>query len=700
MAKSKIYDATLRLVDKFSEPLKTVDKHLSGFKEHYKRVGQSLWHTGKNIKGLGEVLTKNVTAPILAIGALSTKAWHDVDDALDTIVTKTGATGDAMKGFEDSFKKVSKNVPVDMQKVGDAIGEVNTQFGLTGKELEDASEYMIKFADINGQDVSQASIQAKQAMSAYGLEGDKLTQVLDAVTKTAQDTGQGTDKLFDIVTRGAPQIKSLGLEFEQATALLGNFEQSGIDSSKAMSYMSKAQVTFAKDGKDLSKGLTDLQKELNSATSDADKLSLASKYFGTKGATFMLDAIERGALNFEDFADASKLASGAVGKTFEEALDPIDKLQQLINNAKLVGYDLFEATSDIWAPILDNVIDKIQRLTDWFGGLSDEQKQNIVKWAGIIASVGPILVVFGNLIMLGGKLNFKLFDLSDAVGKVGGMLKFIKGPGFIAIGVLMAIIAVAVLLIKNWDKIRDKAEQIFPGIGKTISNIFKNIKIIGGAVLKELGQMIVEFKGVWVNVWSALSPITEVVVGVIKAVIKGLIGALDGIIEFFAGVFTGNWRKALKGFVNVFKSILGIIPNVAKSLMNGVISFINKGISGLNKIQIPEWVPGIGGKGIKIPLIPQLAQGTDFWKGGIVQIHERGGEIVDLPRGSRVLPHDKSVKEAYKMGKTDNSSNVTITIPKLADQIIVRKKADIDKIMNSLANELKIAKLNRIGGNA
>lgn len=131
--------------------------------------------------------------------------------------------------------------------------------------------------------------------------------------------------------------------------------------------------------------------------------------------------------------------------------------------------------------------------------------------------------------------------------------------------------------------------------------------------------------------------------------------------------------------------------------MNGVISFINRGIGGLNKIQVPDWVPLAGGKGINIPLIPQLAKGTNFWKGGLVQVHERGGEIVDLPRGSRVMPHDKSVAEAYKMGNTKNN-NVTITIPKIADQVVVRENADIDRIVNGIANKLKIAKQNRIGG--
>lgn len=697
MAKSRIYDATLRLVDKFSKPLETMDRHLSKFEKHYKQTGKSLWATGKSMEGLGKTMTKGVTAPIVAIGALSTKAWKEVDEALDTIATKTGATGKDMKAFEETFKNLANKVPADLQEIGDAVGEVNTQFGLTGKALEDASENIIKFAKINGQDISQASIQAKQAMSALGVEGKDLDKVLDAVTKTAQDTGQGTDKLFDALVRGAPQLKSLKLDFAQATALMGNLEKSGIDTGKTMSYMSKAQVAFAKDGKGLSEGLKDLQKQLDGAGSDTEKLNIASKYFGTKGATFMLDAINRGALDFKSFANAAELAKGSVSATFDETLDPIDNFKKLINGLKMAGADLFNASAGIWGPLLEKAIGKVQQLTNWFAGLSDKQKQNIVKWLGMAAAMGPMLVGFGKVFKLAGKVNFKLFDFAKAVGKAGGITKWFGGTGIgkmvggfaklskfagkgaLSIGkfviglgpvgwAIMAVVAAIVLLIVNWKKIKPVVTKVI----NEVVNKFNHFKEVAG------------------NVFSHI-------IEVIKGFIEGAKTLFKSIISFITGTFLGAWNSAWNGVVGAFRTIFSGVKTLVKSVMNGVISFINRGIGGLNKIQVPDWVPLAGGKGINIPLIPQLAKGTNFWKGGLVQVHERGGEIVDLPRGSRVMPHDKSVAEAYKMGNTKNN-NVTITIPKIAYQVVVRENADIDRIVNGIANKLKIAKQNRIGG--
>src|SRR5690606_38837 len=142
---------------------------------------------------------------------------------------------------------------------------------------EDAAAQAIKFSAINGQDVSKAAIDARRAIEAFQLETKDLGMVLDAVTKTAQDTGQSTEVLFDRVTKGAPQLKDLNLDFAQSVALMGSLEQAGVDSSKALSHLSRAQVNAAKDGKDLTTGLAELIQHIGEAGSQAEALTIATE---------------------------------------------------------------------------------------------------------------------------------------------------------------------------------------------------------------------------------------------------------------------------------------------------------------------------------------------------------------------------------------------------------------------------------------
>lgn len=167
-----------------------------------------------------------------------------------------------------------------------------------------------------------------------------------------------------------------------------------------------------------------------------------------------------------------------------------------------------------------------------------------------------------------------------------------------------------------------------------------------------------------------------------------------GLVDFIVVVFTGNWKQAWQGVKDIFSGIFEGIAGVCRSVMNTIIGFINGGIRGLNKLTNIKLPGFLGGKqiGFSIPEIPMLYKGTDNWQGGTAMIHDRGAEIVDLPRGSRVYPHDESIKKAFNDGAR---SNTGVNIAKLADTIIVREDADIDRIANALYNKMKKYAFNR-----
>jgi phage-related protein len=197
-------------------------------------------------------------------------------------------------------------------------------------------------------------------------------------------------------------------------------------------------------------------------------------------------------------------------------------------------------------------------------------------------------------------------------------------------------------------------------------------------------------------VWTAVTGVLSAAVDMMGGIINGLLETFDGIITFVNGVFSGNWRQAWEGVKQIFNGIFDTIGSVCKGVMNSIVSVINGAINGINRIHvsIPDWVPEVGGKsfGVHIPTLPKLEVGTPSWVGGLALMHEKGGEIVDLPRGSRVYPHDESVRRAYNDGR--RSGGVSVSIPKLADQIVIREDADIDRLTSALTNKLTVALAN------
>lgn len=592
-------------LEQTNEALKEQGKMSDETAEKLKKIED----TGEKIKGVGEKMTVGVTAPIVAAGAAGLAAFGEVDEALDTIITKTGATGEKADQLSESFENVGSNTHLPLQTVGEAIGEVNTQFGFMGKQLEDSTNYLLQYAEINETDVSQSAISARQAIEAYGLEYGDLNSVLDVTTKTAQDTGQSVDDLMKKAIDGAPQIKQLGLSFGEGITLMGKFEQSGVDSGAALSSLSKATVAYSKDGKTLSQGLGELQNKIKNASSETEAINAAAEIFGTKGGPRMADAIRRGALDLGDLAKSAESSGGTVGTTFDATLDPIDKAGQAMNNAKLAMAGVGESVQVSLLPFFEMATNAMQSFKGWWDSLDQGTKSWIITIAGIAAAVGPVLVVFGTLMGSITKIYNGIKLMQSAFSVVSAFLA--ANPFVLGIAAIALLVAGVVIAYNKVKWFRDGVNTFIGGVKNTFVQGFNFISGYLGSVF---GGIVQNFN----NFFNAGKRI------------------FNGFIDFVTGVFTGNWEQAWNGVVNIFGGIFDGIVAYAKAPLNLLIGLINGMIGGLNNIKLPKWVPGIGGKGIDIPQIPYLAAGGHLINGQAI-VGEAGPELLTAKNGKTTV---------------------------------------------------------------
>ncbi|EMF0617329.1 phage tail tape measure protein [Enterococcus hirae] len=570
---------------------------------------QKIEEAGEKVKGVGEKMSIGVTAPIVAAGAAGLAAFSEVDEALDTIITKTGATGDQADRLSQSFENVGSNTHLPLQTVGEAIGEVNTQFGFMDKKLEDSTNYLLQYAEINDTDVSQSAIFARQAIEAYDMSYDDLNSVLDVTTKTAQNTGQSVDDLMQKAIDGAPQIKQLGLSFGEGITLMGQFEQAGVDSSAALSSLSKATVTYAKDGKTLSQGLGELQDKIKNASSETEAINAAAEIFGNKGGPRMADAIKRGTLNLEDLAKVASESGGSVGSTYEATLDPIDKANMAMNNAKLAMASVGESVQIALLPFFELAIDALQRFKIWLDSLDQGQKNMLVTIALVVAAIGPLLVILGTLM---GSITKIVSGVKSFIGIWQTLSGFLATNPFVLVIAGIALLIAGFVLAYNKVKwFHDGVNAFFKGISDVTVEVFK---FIGGYISGVFEGIVVNF----MNFYNAGKRI------------------LTGFIDFITGIFTGDWSRAWQGLVDIFGGIFDGIVAVGKAPINAMIGLINGFIGGLNNIKIPKWVPGIGGKSFSISKLPYLAQGGHLINGQAI-VGEAGPELLTAKNGKTTV---------------------------------------------------------------
>ena len=590
---------------------------------------QKIEEAGEKVSNVGKKMSVGVTAPIMAAGAAGLAAFSEVDEAMDTIIQKTGATGDVADRLSTSFENVGSNTHLELQTVGEAIGEVNTQFGFMDKKLEDSTDYLLKYADINNTDVSQAAIYARQSIEAYELSYDDLNDVLDVTTKTSQNTGQSVDDLMKKAIDGAPQIKQLGLSFDEGVTLIGKFEQAGVDSSTMLSKMSKASVVYAKDNLSLQDGLKGTIDSILNTKDETEALRIANEVFG-KGSDKMVDAIKRGTFTLDDLAKVAKESGGAVADTFAETEDPIDAANRAMNNAKFALADVGESVQISLLPFFEMAIDALKSFKGWWDSLDQGTKNWIITLAGIAAVIGPALVVIGTLMSSVTKITAGVKDLATVWSGLGELFGLSGGWFAVAVIAIAALVAGLVWAYNNVEWFRNGVNAFFQGVSDIAVEVFN---FMGGYISNIFGGIIQNFQ----NFFDAGKRI------------------FTGFIDFITGIFTGDWERAWNGVVNIFGGIFDMIAAMAKAPLNTMIGLINAFLGGLNNIKIPKWVPGVGGKGFSISTIPYLAEGGHVLNGQAI-VGEAGPELLSNKNGkTTVTPLSDEEKRKGIGGKVQPS---------------------------------------------
>lgn len=177
-----------------------------------------------------------------------------------------------------------------------------------------------------------------------------------------------------------------------------------------------------------------------------------------------------------------------------------------------------------------------------------------------------------------------------AAGRILNIVLMANPIGLI-IGLIGGLIAAGVWLYQNWDTVKEKAGQLWDWFAQKFPGIATVVQTVIGTAVNSFKALISAVSSVWERVKAIFS----------------------NIIDFVSNVFTGNWSAAWENVKNIFGNVFGALVDLAKLPINSLINLINKAFSSIGSISvdIPDWVPGVGGKtyGFEMPQIPALATG-------------------------------------------------------------------------------------------
>ena len=577
---------------------------------------------------------------VAAAGGALYKVGAVFDDVTDTIRTQTGASGQALDGLVASAKNVGATVPVEFEKIGPVVAGLNQRLGLSGETLEKVSSQYLQAGRILGEDVDINATTA--AFSAFGIEGASVEGAMDSLFRVAQSTGIGMNQLAGIVQTAAPAMQNLGFSFDETAALAGTLDKAGLNTQQVMNSMSKGLVTLAKDGEKPQEAFRRTVDEIQgfiAAGDTAGAIDLASKVFGTKGATQFIGALQSGKVNLDELAAAAAGSGDTILGVGQETADFAEQWQ-LFKNRVLVwleplGSRVFGALGTAMGEVNGAVMAFVgawqsseaditssglpgffERVAQGIQGVMDllvhgdfttkfrtafgvEEDAPIVgfllglrdTFLEVAKVVGPTLGVLGQTF---GPLIPQIVQLVTAFSPLGLIMKALA-PVLPQIAVLLGDIAVALgdALAQVLPVVVDLMGQLVGTLSGAFVQILPVVTQLVGFLASWLAKVIPMFAGILAAVMPLLVALVTALIPIITHLISSILPPLMDLLMQWADLVVpivetllGMLIPAIQFLMPIVTFAFGVIAEVVKvalgiviSVLSGVIGFIKDGVA-------------------------------------------------------------------------------------------------------------------------
>ncbi|MBR3552988.1 MAG: phage tail tape measure protein [Clostridia bacterium] len=805
---NRYIDAILRFRDQFTGEMAQSVGKISEQEKHLKAVSGRLTKIGRGFTNAGKTLTAGVTTPIVGFAAASVKTAAEFEASMSKVQSICGASGEALEQLTAKAQEMGAKTKFSASESAEAFSYM-AMAGWKTEDMLDGIEGIMYLAGATGQDLASTSDIVTDALTAFGLTAGDTGHFVDVLAKTASNANTDVAKMGETFKYVAPVAGTLGYSVEDMSLAIGLMANNGVKASSAGTALRAMLSNMASPSKkakaamdELGISMTDASGEMKPLNvlmgelrgkfanlTEAQKVQYATAIAGKNASTGMLAIVNASTKDYESLTGAIGDCTGAAKDMYDVAND---NLQGQLTVLKSTLESIMITVGNKLMPVIKNITDKIQTWAEKLNGLNDSQVETIMKIAGVVALVGPALLVVGKVITTAGKVVRTIGTIKKAISSVMGVFSAANPTVLIVVAGVALLAGAAFLVYKNWDKIKPKVTEVVTKLkdfGAKCKDIFfkvkdwffktfgpiadalgtgqqkvrdflqkcrdfveRNMSAVTGKIdsfrqkIKDFNDKVKDFTQKTADFLrekkdrfvEKIRSVVETIRGVYEKIrdiggkIKDFFG---GIISWVQTTFSEGWRKAWEGVKSIFSTVFSTLGEIFKKPINAVISLINKAIDGLNsiKVDIPDFVPWVGGNsyGLSLPHVPTLAKGTKDFVGGAAVINERGGELVNLPRGAQVIPHDQSVTQAVGLGEriaargvegqlirlTDvlrareqralpalraaqalptggqkaagGNSVRNITIAKIADTVVVKEQADADALAETIAQKLE-----------
>lgn len=572
------------------------------FDEYAEKAGK----VGQAVQTAGQHMMK-VTTAIGGVAAASVTVAANFEQQMSKVQAISGATAEDTDRLTESARQWGRDTKYSATEAGEAF----EYMALAGWKTDDMLEGIggiLNLAAASAMDLGTASDIVTDYLTAFGLSAKDAGKFADEMAYAMSHSNTTTEALGEAYKNCAATAASMGYSVEETTAVLMTMANAGVKGGEAGTALNAIMTRLATDTKGCATELSkygvevyDAQGNMNSLSSiltgvrgvwnnltDEQQANLAKTIAGTNQFSALQtimsglsdEAIASG-MSFSDYSEALQNCDGTasdMAATMQDNL--LGRLTQLKSKLEDVGITIGNSLM----PFMEKAVAKIGELADKFASLSPQQQETILKIAGVVAALGPLLTITGKAITVSGQISKgvgkvvgKLAEMGTTAGGATGGMSVLKGaltaitsPVGIAIAAIAGITAVVVTLWKTNEDFRNKITEIWNRIKSVFTEFGQHItdKLNSlGFDFENFGEVV---KAIWEGFCNVLAPIIEGVFNNIAIFIETTLNVITGVFDFFVSLFTGDWQGCWDAVKSIFESVWNGLKEYIGNILNTI----------------------------------------------------------------------------------------------------------------------------------
>lgn len=527
----------------------------------------------------------------------NTNADKSIDSTTEKAEKSSSKVGSAFSSIAKGAAAVGTAVVAGATAIGGAAYKIATS-------TAEQADYIDKLSERTG--INREELQRwKHAADQSGVSVDSFKNGIKKMSDVIDDANNGSKTASTSLSR-------LGLSLDDLNKM--STEEKFNTITAALADMEQGAERNALGNDLLGKSYTEMLPLLNAGS---DGMAALKKEADDLGIVMSEDTVKAGVVLGDTIANVKDAFGGLLNRIGAAAIPLIQQIADMI----IAGLPKIQALFDKLVPVISSVFERL------LPPLLELIQLLLPPILQIIQAILPVLI---NLIQ---QLVPFLIQIVQQILPI--VVQLIEGLMPLITEILNTVLPVIIQLLQALlpplieiiqavlPVIISRIELIAPILKPILELLFTLLEPLLDLLNLILPPLISLFTGLISKALTPLKAALGVVADVLNTVFKGafegigkVVGNIknvfSGIIDFVKNVFTGNWRGAWDAVVKIFSNIFEGIKNAFKVPINWIIDGLNVFIRGLNKLKIPDWVPGIGGKGLNIKEISRLRIGMEY----------------------------------------------------------------------------------------